>query len=601
MSRPILPKPTTTLPTSNPSIIPTNLTSSRRISLQRSSSMTGSVPPPHPKSIQKTITKAKTARARKNMDTPKRIRITAKNLGLTFPQTEMSKEEALRNFLQGCNSPVLAVVIARELHKDGSHHLHFAVCFANTVKIDTEEDPFGYVVGKRGNYQGLRSLQNWLLYIQKDDKTPLIHGDLDGLTSNASKPSKSTAVANMIRSGSSLVEVEENDPGFFLFHQKKINEYLAFTIQKQQRSSIKPPTMPIRYTGEDESTMSIIDWLNTNLFLTARRFKSPQLYLHGPPNSCKSLLAMRLSERCRTHFLMMNEDYYDSFDNEADLVILDEFKSQKTIQFLNNFLDGSRTTLRAKGFQIQKTKNIPVIILSNYSPFHAYKTDAALEKLDTLLARLKVVELFHPIDIDNIHFDPVELTTSSSSSSSSTVSSPVPAPSPSILVESSQALYNEKDEYLELDTSPAPSPSPQLNRQDTTVTYAILQSRLYDSMRCVNCLHIASHHEHDCLCTYIAYDTSRLKSTSISMYRNDYACCDAQFIDLTEDRCSRCNFVVGADFGPGHCNCTYGAPGLPHDGTLIPRSPVNFSPALPLLRRTDTELVEIDYPSSPLI
>jgi len=66
--------------------------------------------------------------------------------------------------------------------------------------------------------------------------------------------------------------------------------------------------------------------------------------------------------------------------------------AMKTIQELNSWLDGSRMPLRKKGSQSVKEKNLPIIILSNYSLEGAY-SKAPEEKLDTLRCRLEIVEV----------------------------------------------------------------------------------------------------------------------------------------------------------------------------------------------------------------
>lgn len=93
----------------------------------------------------------------------------------------------------------------------------------------------------------------------------------------------------------------------------------------------------------------------------------------------------------------MEENFFDAFDDEIhNLVVFDEFKAQHPLTFMNAFLQGGEMCLRRKGSQFIKTKNLPIIILSNYSPREAYSrvADVALE---AFLSRLLVVELTEPI------------------------------------------------------------------------------------------------------------------------------------------------------------------------------------------------------------
>lgn len=91
--------------------------------------------------------------------------------------------------------------------------------------------------------------------------------------------------------------------------------------------------------------------------------------------------------------MSVTEDWLDGFDNDYDLVVIDEFKGQKTIQFLNEFLQGSRMTLKQKGKQYLKEKNVPVIILSNFRLDECYPKAHLDNRLDTLACRLEIIEV----------------------------------------------------------------------------------------------------------------------------------------------------------------------------------------------------------------
>ena len=86
-----------------------------------------------------------------------------------------------------------------------------------------------------------------------------------------------------------------------------------------------------------------------------------------------------------------------------DLAIMDEYHGQKTIAFLNAFLEGVPMKLcRRNLFPLTKKKNIPVIILSNFTPKEVYKNkeDGCLE---ALLSRLLVVEVPN-MDDETVHW-----------------------------------------------------------------------------------------------------------------------------------------------------------------------------------------------------
>ena len=68
-----------------------------------------------------------------------------------------------------------------------------------------------------------------------------------------------------------------------------------------------------------------------------------------------------------------DEDFYDGYEDGCyDLVVMDEFKSHKKIQFLNAWCDGQPLPLRQKGCQSVKNDNLPLIVCSNFSIENCY-------------------------------------------------------------------------------------------------------------------------------------------------------------------------------------------------------------------------------------
>jgi len=97
------------------------------------------------------------------------------------------------------------------------------------------------------------------------------------------------------------------------------------------------------------------------------------------------------------------EVWWDAYSDGAyDLIVLDEFHSQKTITQLNPILSGDPTPLsRRCSAPLTKRDNLPVIIMSNYMPQECFSKVAAHapSKLEPLLDRLTVVQVDGPIRI----------------------------------------------------------------------------------------------------------------------------------------------------------------------------------------------------------
>lgn len=330
------------------------------------------------------------------------MRMQAKNWFLTFPQCATTKQQAMDNITKSTFG-VKGAIVAQEKHADGNEHLHIAIFLEDKLRTS---DPhlWDFICGKHGDYQTMKSISGTISYLKKEDQTPLVYGTIPDNSSDSQTP-KSTIVANMINSGLSLDEIDSQMAGYFLQNYNKIKQYAFFSSEKRRRTSIKPLKLPILYTGARKDTQSIVDWLNTNLLCT-RPFKQKQLYICSPPNYLKTTLMIQLSAHLKTYVMPLLEDFYDSYNDDMyDIIFFDEYKSQKTITFLNSFLQGSPINLKVKGAQIVKTKNLPCVFFSNYLPKDAYHKEYAVE---TLMQRLQVVELESPLDLENVQFQTMD-------------------------------------------------------------------------------------------------------------------------------------------------------------------------------------------------
>jgi len=142
----------------------------------------------------------------------------------------------------------------------------------------------------------------------------------------------------------------------------------------------------------------ICDWLALNI-KTIRGPAQEHLYLYGATSLGKTSLIAKLRTMLRVYDIPPGEDFYDFYeDGKYDLAVLDEFKANKTIQWLNSWLQGHTMILRVKGAQKVKKDNLPTIIVSNYSPEECYtKTN----KISTLLRRVTIVNVKTPINLYN--------------------------------------------------------------------------------------------------------------------------------------------------------------------------------------------------------
>lgn len=322
---------------------------------------------------------------------------------LTFPQCSMTKQEALTNITSKDDLKVKAVVVGQEKHTDGNLHLHIIVCLEERLQT-RRADYWDFVCLKHGNYKVINSPKKAYAYVIKEDKDPTIYGTIPSVFLE-SKTSKSMECANLIQSGCSVREVVLKMPDYALLNLAKIVTFKSYYTNVCSTKSLESLVLPIKYEGMCMTTGSIVEWLNGNLF-TTRQFKAKQLWIYGPPNTLKTSLLMRLACYCRIYTIPLQEDFYDSYDDSAyDLIVADEYKCQKTITFLNDFVQGGLPmNLRIKGGQTMKKKNLPVIICSNHSIADSY-VKAHFVSVDALKSRFNEIEVRIALDLDGIQWE----------------------------------------------------------------------------------------------------------------------------------------------------------------------------------------------------
>jgi len=251
-------------------------------------------------------------------------------------------------------------------------------------------------------------------YLSKEDSSPLSFGAILKPGSEAAKAqtknkrqraedgslpqSKHSKFATDLLSGASTQSILLQDPGFYMQNKRKIEEFAslaaAYALQKS-KAGLKEK---IVYNGTHSQTQEIVEWLNSNM-ISERTFRQEQLYISGPKQHYKTTVVNLLEVYCMIYLVPKGEDFYDFYeDNLYNLALLDEYKGQKTLQWLNEWLQGGTMNLRQKGKQYLKKQNLATIILANW-PLEVIYHKQSLEKLEPTISRLKMIHLNSPIDI----------------------------------------------------------------------------------------------------------------------------------------------------------------------------------------------------------
>lgn len=360
------------------------------------------------------------------------FRLAGLHLFLTYPQCPAPPGALLGWLRFYCNDRYKWAAVVQERHEDGHLHLHAIVVLSRRIDIENPRAlDFHWVHSPNactcavhhacdtrgpsrcdgcrnfhGQYEVLRSPKNAMQYLQKEGEMVF-----DGITKEEAvawangpqgKKRRSDEVAQLILGGHSVmsIAVQPEFCGFALFHLKNMQRY-EDTVRFQQAAARTPPRVfcGVSCVSRSSDWYPVAVWCNGNLGVASRPFGRPQLWVYGPTKLGKTSLVNMLRSFFRVYDVPMDEDFYDEYDDRNyDIISLDEMKGQKTIQFMNRFVDGSFLSLRKKGCQGKKESNHPVIVTANYSISDIYHKSAE-DRVETLKRRFIEVYVNHESDL----------------------------------------------------------------------------------------------------------------------------------------------------------------------------------------------------------
>lgn len=341
------------------------------------------------------------ATKRKRSENAPSFRFQAITLYATFPQCDTPKEKIVENLKSSRWSEKTDWwIVCNELHQDGNTHSHILIKFK--AKIHERDSHFADFLSqngaistrKHGNYQCARDVHKVIEYIKKTGN----YIDSGNLPSRTEKIS--TVFAKKLVGGSSLKELLDLDPGYCLANCRKIRDFktlLEEVEEEEEGKNLIQLPIPIQIPDVDDSIAQVVNWCNTNLFNRKRPIRSKQLWIKSGIGYGKTTWLSVLQRFVRCYIVGYERDTFDDYrDNKYDLIVFDEYKNQKKLEFLNSLIDGQQKRLDQKYGGTVKKVNLPVVFLSNYLPIEAY-TKAATITLDAFIDRLLVVELTSPL------------------------------------------------------------------------------------------------------------------------------------------------------------------------------------------------------------
>nr|AGZ91431.1 AC1 [Tomato leaf curl Gujarat virus] len=323
------------------------------------------------------------------MAAPNRFKINAKNYFLTYPKCSLTKEDALSQLLN-IQTPTSKkfIRICRELHEDGTPHLHVLIQFEG--KFQCKNNRFFDLTSPtrsahfHPNIQGAKSSSDVKSYMEKDGDV-VDHGvfQVDGRSARGGCQSANDAYAEAINSGSkaqALNILREKAPKNFVlqFHNLNSNLDRIFTPPMDVYVS------PFLSSSFDQVPEELEEWAAENVGSPAARPLRPiSIVIEGDSRTGKTMWARSLGPHnylCGhldlSPKVYSNDAWYNVID-DVDPHYLKHFK-----EFMGAQRDWQSNTKYGKPVQIKG--GIPTTFLCNPGPNSSYKEYLDEEKNSAL-------------------------------------------------------------------------------------------------------------------------------------------------------------------------------------------------------------------------
>ncbi|AHA82230.1 AC1 [Tomato leaf curl Karnataka virus 3] len=312
------------------------------------------------------------------MAAPNRFKINAKNYFLTYPKCSLTKEEALSQLLN-IHTPTSKkfIRICRELHEDGTPHLHVLIQFEG--KFQCKNNRFFDLTSPtrsahfHPNIQGAKSSSDVKSYMEKDGDV-IDHGvfQVDGRSARGGCQSANDAYAEAINSGSkaqALNILKEKAPRDFVLQFHNLNSNLDRYFQD-------PPALyisPFSSSSFDQVPEELEEWACENIVdAAARPIRPISIVIEGDSSTGKTMWARSLGSHnylCGhldlSPKIYSNDAWYNVID-DVDPHYLKHFK-----EFMGAQRDWQSNTKYGKPVMIKG--GIPTIFLCNKGPNSSYK------------------------------------------------------------------------------------------------------------------------------------------------------------------------------------------------------------------------------------
>jgi len=310
---------------------------------------------------------------------PKKFRLHASKLFLTYPQCSLERVEVHKHLEQKFKDNMKEYMIVQESHKDGEKHIH---CYIELNKrVDLNSDKCLDILEYHGNYQSCKSKEKTIEYLIKEDKEPLQSMDFKHWLSQSRNHKK---IENNLEK---LKMVEE----LGLAQCVRTGQIALTNLPLYEKAVNILKNLEMKDEREELPTRLETPW-NFSLKFDLDLKKCHYWIYSKKSNYGKTTFAQQLCKQYRTQVWNTEEKYQPHITATTEMIIFDEYSQRTclTISLLNMIMDGT-VFITAKGVNAWQLQNKPlVIVLANFSPLEIYSKSP---NLPNLLSRIEIINL----------------------------------------------------------------------------------------------------------------------------------------------------------------------------------------------------------------
>lgn len=202
-----------------------------------------------------------------------------------------------------------------------------------------------------------------------------------------------TYLANEIKAGKTLYELDDVIPGFIANHKRKIEDYIQFQEEKKRYLTPKPKFYGFKIPDFHPEWSKVACWVNEN-FLLPRQPRQKQLWLWSrEPEMGKSFPFSIILRKYFNCYEWTTDGKQGKEILKADYILLDELKGGVTVTTLKSLSQMYGMNLDLKYGDITFwNRNVPLIITSNRPPTEIYRK-CDIEEIRSLESRFEMIEV----------------------------------------------------------------------------------------------------------------------------------------------------------------------------------------------------------------